>query len=216
MSRWLKIIARAAKAWSSDNAFKHSAAVSFYTLFSLAPVTVIAITVMSVFLGEDAAAKQFSTQMTELVGPASTQMVRDAAKAAESAVSDRLSGSVSVLLLLVGATTVFAQLQGSLNEIWGVRARPRQNGIVVLIVQRLVSFAMVLTIGFVLLVSLVLTTWLTTVLDEVHGQLGTSPGVVKSVDFGVSLVVISLLFALIFKVVPDVRLKWRDVWLGRS
>jgi membrane protein len=214
MSRWLKIIVEAAKGWSADNAFKHSAAVSFYTLFSLAPVTVIAITVMSVFLGEDAAARQFSTQMTELVGPASTQMVRDAAKAAESPASNGLTATIGVILLLVGATTVFAQLQNSLNEIWGVRARPSRNGIVVLIVQRLLSFAMVLTIGFLLLVSLVLTTWLTAVLSEVHGQLGTSPAVVKSVDFGVSLLVISVLFALIFKVIPDVRLKWRDVWPG--
>jgi len=214
MSHWLKIIVRAAKAWSADHAFKHSAAVSFYTLFSLAPVTVIAITVMSLFLGEDAAARQFSRQMTELVGPASAEMVRAAAQASENNATHHFSGIVSVVLLLIGATTVFAQLQGSLNEIWGVRSRPNRNGLVVLLVQRIVSFAMVLTIGFVLLVSLVLTTILTMALEGVHSRTEASPVMVKSVDFGVSLVVISLLFALIFKVIPDVRLKWRDVWPG--
>ena len=214
MSRWLKILVSAGKAWNADNALKHSAAVSFYTLFSLGPITVIAVTVLALFLGEEPALQQFSSQMTELVGPASAEMVRAAAKASQLAGGNHLSAIFSVCLLLVGATTVFSQLQSSLNDIWDVQAEPKRNGLVVLLVRRLVSFAMVLTIGFLLLVSLVLTTMLTGALAHLHGSFGTSPLLVKGVDFGASLIVITFLFALIFKYMPDVQLRWRDVWLG--
>lgn len=215
MSKWWEILWRAAKAWVADNAFKHSAAVSFYTLFSMAPVSVIAITLMSVFLGAEIAASQFSSQITELVGPASAEMVRTAAAAAmKLEAGNRLTATLGVLLLLIGATSVFAQLQNSLNEIWRVRPKPKQNGILVLLIRRLVSFAMVLTIGFLLLVSLILTTTLTSALATVHGRIGTAPWLLKSVDLAVSTLVITCLFALLFKYMPDVRLKWRNIWLG--
>jgi membrane protein len=212
--KWIKIFTRAAKAWSNDNAFKHSAAVSFYTLFSLAPVTIIAIKVMGIFVGEEVATRQFSTQMTGLVGPASAEMIRAAAAASQAPAGNYISAALGVFLLIVGATTVFAQLQDSLNDIWGVRAKPRGHGIIALLIRRLLSFAMVLTVGFLLLVSLVLTTVLTAALGSIHGKLGTAPWLIKGVDFGAALIVITFLFALIFKVMPDVRLRWRDVWLG--
>lgn len=215
MSKWWEILWRASKAWVADNAFKHSAAVSFYTLFSMAPVSVIAITLMSVFLGAEIATSQFSAQITELVGPASAEMVRTAAAAAmKLEAGNRITATLGVVLLLIGATTVFAQLQDSLNEIWRVRPKPRQNGILVLLVRRLISFAMVLTIGFLLLVSLILTTTMTSALARVHGHIGTAPWLLKTVDFSVSTLVITCLFALLFKYMPDVHLKWRNIWLG--
>ncbi len=141
-------------------------------------------------------------------------MINAAARASQSVANGGFSAVLGIVLLMIGATTVFGQLQDSLNDIWGVKAKPRGHGIVVLLIRRLLSFAMVLTVGFLLLVSLVLTTLLTATLALIHGQIGTNPVLVKSVDFVALFIVISFLFALLFKVLPDVKLRWRDVWIG--
>lgn len=213
-SHWPRIFLNAGKSWMDDNAFKHSAAVSFYTLFSLAPITIIAVTVAGVFLGRDEARRQLSSQITQLVGPASAEMVQSVANASEFDRQSVLSTVIGVGLLLVGATTVFAQLQDSLNSIWNVRARPKSSGLMLMVIHRLVSFAMVLTIGFLLLVSLVLTTALTSALGRFSTGWVDSPLLASATDFVVGLVVITALFALLFKVLPDVKLRWRDVGLG--
>lgn len=213
MRSWLKIFAQAAKAWNADNAFKHSAAVSFYTLFSLAPVTIIAVTVAGLFLGRDAATHQLEVQMTQLIGPASAEAMLAAAKASQKAPESPWATALGVGLVIFGATTVFAQLQESMNRIWGVRAKPGKSGWVLLLLHRLVSFAMVLTLAFLLLVSLVLTT----VLTSMAGRLiGDNPTLLKTLDLGGSLIVITILFALLFKVMPDVRVRWREVALGAA
>lgn len=213
MRAWLKIAAEAGKAWNADNAFKHSAAVSFYTLFSLAPVTIIAVTVAGLFLGRDAATRQLEVQMTHLIGPASAETILAAAEASERAPESPWATALGVGLVVFGATTVFGQLQDSMNKIWGVRAKPGKSGWVVLLLHRLVSFAMVLTLAFLLLVSLVLTTVLTSVAGRF---IGDNPALLKGLDLGGSLVVITLLFTLLFKVMPDVHLRWRDVALGAA
>lgn len=214
MKRWTTILVNAAKSWNADDVFKHSAAVSFYTLFSLAPITIIAVTVAGIFLGKDTANRQLEQQITQLVGPASAEMIQSAAKASQSQGGSGISTAIGIALLVAGATTVFAQLQSSLNNIWGVRAKPSRHGWVVLLLQRLVSFAMVLTVGFLLLVSLVLSTVLTSTLGHFHGGLLGSDVALKAADLGVGLIVISILFALLFKILPDVILRWSDVWLG--
>jgi membrane protein len=214
MSRWFKILVSAGTSWNDDNVFKHSAAVSFYTLFSLAPITIIAVTVAGMFLGREEASHQFQQQVTALVGPASAEMIQSVAKASQSDSSSWFSTAIGIALLLIGATTVFAQLQSSLNDIWGVRTKPSRSGWVVLILQRLISFAMVVTVGFLLLVSLVLTTALTSALGHFNSGLLASPALLKAADLVVGLIMISLMFALLFKILPDVVLRWRDVWLG--
>ena len=115
---------------------------------------------------------------------------------------------------MVGATTVFAQMQDSMNAIWGVTAKPSRSGWIVLLVQRLISFAMVLTIGFLLLTSLILSTALTAAIHVTEVYWAVPPWVLRGVDLGLGLVVITLLFALLFKVLPDVKVSWREVWLG--
>ena len=214
MKQWAKIFLSAAKSWNADNVFKHAAAVSFYTLFSLAPITIIAISVAGMFFGKETAAKELEKQVTALVGPASAEMVQAAAKASESEGTSVMSTVIGVALLLFGATTVFGQLQESLNDIWSVRTKPSKSGWALLVIQRLVSFAMVLTIAFLLLVSLVITTALTTVVGHMGHAIGGSPVLLQVADIGISLVIITVLFALLFKVLPDVRIRWRDVWMG--
>jgi membrane protein len=204
---------QAGKTWQADNVFKHSAAVSFYTLFSIAPITIIAVTVAGIFLGRDAAGTQFERQVSQLVGPASAEIISAAAEASQKEDESTWATALSIGLLVMGATTVFAQLQDSMNKIWGVRAKPSKSGWMILLLHRLVSFAMVLTMAFLLLVSLLLTTFLTSAMGWIQVD---SPGLMKVVDVGASVVVITALFALLFKVMPDVHLRWRDVWVGAA
>ncbi|MEO7598564.1 MAG: YihY/virulence factor BrkB family protein [Opitutus sp.] len=214
MSRWFKILVDAGKAWNADNAFKHSAAVSFYTLFSLAPVTIIAVGVAGMFFGKEVATKQFSDQMTQLVGKTSAELIQKTVEA--NAVHDGgwVSTVMGAILLIVGATTVFGQLQGSLNEVWGVTSMPSRSGWVVMIVQRLISFAMVITVGFLLLTSLVLSTALSAAVTVAQGYTPVPPTVLHAADLGIGLAIITVLFALLFKVLPDVHVRWFETWLG--
>jgi membrane protein len=215
VSRWAKIFLNAAKAWNADDVFKHSAAVSFCALFSIAPITIIVVTLAGFFLGPDVAGLQLEKQVGALVGPASAELIKAVAKASQAQSNSVFATVVGVALVLVGATSVFGQLQGSLNEIWGVRTKPSKSGWAVLVFHRFVSFAMVLTIGFLLLISLVLTTMLSSAIGYFgQGRLGLL--LLKIADAGVGLVVITGLFTLLFKVMPDIQLRWKDVGLGAA
>ncbi len=214
MPRWLKIVFTAGKGWSEDNAFKHSAAVSFYTLFSLAPITIIAVGIASLVFGKEAATRQFSSQMAQLVGPASAELIQNAMNAGDVQDEGWGATAIGLALLLAGATTVFGQLQDSMNAIWSVTAKPSRSGWIVMLAQRLVSFAMVLVVGFLLLTSLVLTTALTAAVSFAGGRIPAEATVLRGVDFAASLLLITILFALLFKVLPDVKTRWREVWLS--
>lgn len=214
MRRWLRPWIDAATAWNKDDAFKHSASVSFYTLFSLAPVTLIAVGLAGFVFGKDVAARQFSSQVAQLIGKDSAELVQKTTEASALGHHGMFQTVLGAALLVVGATTVFGQLQSSFNEIWGVAAKPNRSGWIVMIMQRLISFAMVLTIGFLLLTSLILTTALTSALDLAKEWFTIAPWMLRLADLGVGLVVITVLFALLFKVMPDVKLRWREVWMG--
>ena len=212
MRRWLRVLLHAAKNWIDDNAFQHAAAVSFYTLFSLAPMTIIGVGLAGLVLGTERASREFSAQMTQLVGKEGAQAIQATLEAARSPHANRLSAAVGLGILLVGATSVFGQLQDSLNAIWSVRAAPRRSGLTVFFLQRLLSFGMVLTVGFLLLVSLLLTTVLQTMVRTADGGFSLPPAALQSIEFVSTLAVITVLFAAFFKILPDVQLAWRDVW----
>src|ERR1044072_2863137 len=131
MPRWLRIAVDAGKAWNSDNAFKHAAAVSFYTLFSLAPITLIAVGVAGFFFGKDVAARQFAAQATQLVGKSSAELIQKTMEASALEHRSWFSTALGAVLLVIGATTVFGQLQQSLNDIWGVMTKPSRSGWIV-------------------------------------------------------------------------------------
>jgi membrane protein len=205
----LRIAGRAFQAWKSGHAFQHSAAVSFYTLFSLAPITVIALQITALFFGEEIASRQLKSQVEALVGAGTGQLLEEAVAASQKQDRGPLATALSVALLAFGATTVFGQLQESLNQLWGVKAKPRKHGWVILAVRRLVSFAMVVTLGFLLLVSLILSTALASFSERYSAGLG--PVLAHLADFLIGVFVITVLFACVFKVLPDVRLRWRDI-----
>lgn len=211
---WFAVIKASVKLWLERNAFSYAGSLAFYTLFSLAPVVILAVTVIGVVLGEEAAQGHIVAQLQGTMG-------EDAATAIEQAVAQSRieeSGLLPTLLgfgaLIIGATTVFAQMQFSLNTIWGVTARPTANSAWVFVKKRLLSLTVVLSIGFILLVSLVLGVAIRSVLKVADDFLPYMGLFTTWVEFLVSMMVISVLFATIFKVLPDVVLAWRDVLVG--
>lgn len=212
MVRWLKTSLEAGKRWNDDNAFQHASAVSFCTLFSLAPITIIAVGIAGFFLGQKEAARQFSAQMAQLVGHDSAKLIQSTMQATLSRQGNWLSTIIGGVILIVGATSVFGQLQQSFNQLWGVRTKPSKSGLLLLVVKRVISFAMVVVIGFLLLVSLVVSTALQAMVESFHQHYTVPPPMLQALDLVAALGVITVLFALLFKVLPDVLLRWREVW----
>ena len=211
---WWKVVQDATSLWLERNAFSYAGSLAFYTLFSLAPTIIIAVTVIGVVLGEEAAHGQIVAQLQGTLG-------MDAAVAIEQAVAQSRieeSGLLPTLLgvgaLVIGATTVFAQMQFSLNTIWGVTAKPTSNSALRFIKSRLLSLTVVLSIGFILMVSLVLGVVLRGMLQAADNLVPYASLLTTSVESLVSLAVVTLLFATIFKVLPDVVLRWQDVLIG--
>lgn len=212
--RWWAIGGDALRLWLDRNAFSHAGALAFYTLFSLAPVVIIAVTVIGVVYGEDAAQGQIVAQLGDLMGREAAQAVQRAvvsSRIKESGLWPTLLGTAA---LVAGATTVFAQMQYSLNAIWGVAARPSRSSLFVFLKNRLLSLTVVLAIGFVLLVSLLLGVVLRAVLQFTHQFVPQVAALLSGAEVLVSWVAMSLLFGAIFKVLPDVVLRWRDVVVG--
>jgi membrane protein len=198
--------------WSEDRAPRLGAALAYYTLFSLAPVLVIAIGLAGLVFDRRTVERQVLDQVTALVGAQGAEAVQ---AMLASATADPAGGLVAVALgvvaLVLGATGAFAELQDALNTIWNVKARPG-GGVGGMVRARALSFAMVLVIAFLLLVALVVSAALAA-LGPLLGAV-VPPGVLHAVNTVVSLAVITGLFATIFKVLPDVEVPWRDVWPG--
>lgn len=211
---WWTVFQDAISLWLERNAFSYAGSLAFYTLFSLAPTIIIAVTVIGVVLGEEAAHGQIVAQLEGTLG-------LDAAVAIEQAVAQSRieeSGLLPTLLgigaLLVGATTVFAQMQFSLNTIWGVTAKPTSNSALRFIKSRLLSLTVVLSIGFILLVSLVLGVVIRGMLLAADNLLPFASLFTTTLESLISVAMVTLLFATIFKVLPDVVLRWQDVFIG--
>ncbi|GAB2695235.1 YihY/virulence factor BrkB family protein [Aliiglaciecola sp. 3_MG-2023] len=211
---WKNILQDTAKLWLDENAFSYAGALAFYTLFSLAPIVIIAVTVIGLVLGEDAAQGQIVAQFADIMGKEAAEVVERTVSQSRIEASGILPTLLGVGALMLGATTVFGQMQYSLNSIWGVTASPDRNGLFLLAKKRLFSLMVVLSIGFVLLVSLLLGVALRAVLNFTAEFLPFVEMLLGSAEFIVSLAMIALLFATIFKVLPDVKLSWKDVMVG--
>jgi len=199
--------------WQQDNALSHGAALAYYTLFSLAPLLVLLIAVTGLALGQAAAQGEVVASIESLVGADAARTVEGMIVNASRPAAGLIATAVSVVTMLVGASGVFGQLQATLNGIWGVE-RGRRGGVRGLLRQRLAAFGMILGIGLLLLVSLVLTAALAAVHELLAAHVPMLSALLGPLNFLLSLLVTSALFALIFKVLPDARMRWRDVWLG--
>lgn len=201
----------AASLWSASNAFAYAAALAFYTLFSLAPVVLITVTVAGMIFGAEAAEGRLFAQLQEAVGPEAARAVQDAVAHSRIEEAGLMPTVTGVVAMLVGATTVFAQMQIAFNEVWSVAPRPSRSTLLITLIHRVLSLAVVLSIGFVLLVSLLLSVILQAVMAYADAWLPI-PGVLAGgLDTVVSLLVITALFGLLFRILPDVVLSWRDV-----
>jgi membrane protein len=200
--------------WSGDNCLRLSAALAYYSVFSIAPLIVIAIGIAGWWLGSSANAQDgLRQQLAAQMGPQAAEGVMGMVKGAAKPSSGIMATVIGFVALLFGATGVFGQLKDALNTIWGVKAKAK-NAVVGLLRERLLSFGMVLVIGFLLMVSLMLSTMLTA-FNEKLSQALPMPGFVWGViGFFLSFGVVTVLFALIFKLLPDVKMEWRTVWMG--
>ncbi|MDT8437644.1 MAG: YihY/virulence factor BrkB family protein [Wenzhouxiangellaceae bacterium] len=212
--RWAAILAAAGRNWLDSQAFIYAAALAFFTVFSIAPVMIVAVTVVGVVLGPSAAEGELMGQLQDVVGEQAAQVVETAVVNSKLDRSGWLPTLAGIGAIVLGATTVFAQMQQSLNAIWDVTPRPRQGGIWTFIKARLLSMTVVLAIGFVLLVSLALSVTLRAVIVFAEQWLPVPGWSMVVAEIVISLTVVTLLFAAIFKVLPDVVLSLRDVLIG--
>jgi membrane protein len=200
--------------WSEDKAPRLAAALAYYTAFALAPLLLIAIAVAGLFFGREAATNQVGQQLSGLLGSTAGEAVNGMVAAAGASQGAGIVATViGVATLLFAASGVFGQLQDSLNTIWEVQPKPNQ-GIWATIKQRFFSFAMVLGVGFLLLVSLVLSAALAALGTVLGGDPAGQSLIWKTINFVVSFGVTTALFALIYKILPDAKVQWRDVWIG--
>lgn len=202
--------------WIEAEPFQLAAALSYYTLFSLAPLLLIAIGVAGFVFGREAAQNQIVETLQGMIGKESAETVQEMIQASnEKPKTGILSTIIGFVALLFGAGGVVGQLQTSLNKVWEVTPKPGQ-GIWGFIRQRFFSFGMVLAVGFLLLVSLLITALLSSFTAMLSSLLGDATFVAHAIDILVSFGLVTLLFALIYKYVPDVEIQWRDVWVGSA
>ena len=211
--RLQKVLLESMSSWSLHRGDSKGAALAFYTLFSMTPILVLAIVVAGYFFGVEAAQGEIVAQVQGMVGPNGAQAIQALLAAARDPASGLVAILVASVLLLLGATSVFAELKDSLDELWGL-AKPRQTGFVVLLRTRLLSFGMVLALAFLLLVSLLFSAALA-MLEHASGVgLGDSVPVLAAGSSFISFAVIACMFAIIYKTLPEAPLTWRDVWIG--
>lgn len=247
--------------WLEDDSFQLSAALAYYTIFSLAPLLVLSIAIAGVVFEEEAARGEIQQQISGFVGPQGAEFIQEAIQNASNpdqkeppestqspmntavntdttestAIQSQesrllqsmepekressgggqitIAAVISIIVLFFGASGVFVQLQTSMNKIWNVKQKPDQGFLGILRV-RLTSFTMVLGIGFLLMVSLILSTVIKAMSNFMSDQLPGTGAIWQTTDLVVSFIVITLLFAMIFKYLPDVKIKWSDVWFG--
>ncbi|RZK36924.1 MAG: YihY/virulence factor BrkB family protein, partial [Hymenobacter sp.] len=193
---------------------KMSGSLAYYTVFSMAPLLVVIISLCGIFLGQEAAQGQIYNQLAGFMGKETALQLQDIVK--KAAIGDKgvIAFVIGIATLLVGSTTVFADIQDSINTIWGLKAKPKR-GWLKMLQNRFLSFSVIISLGFILLVSLAITS----VLDGFSARLQARFSDVSVIAFYIvnqvlTLAVISLIFAVIFKVLPDALIKWRDVVSG--
>jgi membrane protein len=202
--------------WKSDYASRLAAALAYYTLFSLAPLLLIAIGAATQLFGADAARAAIIGQIRSVAGPSAADAIQTATKdASQNSAGTAIAATIGVVTLLIGATNVFRQLQESLDFIWGVRIRP-DAGIMAVLRRHFMSFTLFLVIGFLLLVSLVLSALLALASAKLGSLLPGLSRLWPLFDFLLSFAIITVLFGLSYKLLPSVKIAWRDVWVGAA
>ncbi|MEC9359874.1 MAG: YihY/virulence factor BrkB family protein [Pseudomonadota bacterium] len=207
------LIKATAIGWSQDRASSMGAAIAFYTVLSLAPLLLIVISVAGLFFGEEAARGALIDQLTELVGENGGAAIQAALSSAHDPGRGLISVLIGVATLVIGATTVFMELQANLDRIWKA---PMIGGVTGYVRRRMLSFGVILGVGFLLTVSLVMTAVITAIGTFWQDRIGGWQAPIQLLNFAVSFGIVTLLFGMIYKLLPSVNNAWGDVWTGAA
>src|SRR5450759_4038283 len=211
---FFKIAGSASRRWWGKDPFMQSAVIAYYAIFSMPGLLVIVISIGSLFFKKDVITGQLYTQISSIMGVETARQVQDMIITISQTNKSVLATIIGLITVLLGATGVFVELQKALNIIWEVKAKPHR-AIFTLIRTRLFSFGLILSVGFLLLISLTITTIIAVMGDWVMNHW---PNIVLIIfyilNFIVSFGVVMLLFALMFKILPDAKIQWKHLWLG--
>jgi len=204
------------RAWSGDYAPSMGAALSFYTLFSIVPLLLIALVVAGHFYGPNAARGEIVSQLSELMGQTGAQAVDGLIASANNTERRTVATGLGIVVFLVGATSVFNELQDSLNRIWRAPKSTKAMGLFSLLRARLLSFGLVVAFCFLLLVSLLMSAALSTLGKWWGPMFGNRALLAQSVNVFISFILITVMFALLYKIIPQKKVRWDDVWIGAA
>lgn len=208
-----RLLVAAFKEWNQDKAPRMAAALAYYTVFSLAPLLLLVIAIAGIFLGQEAAQGQILSQFQGLLGEQGAKTIQAAIENASQSGGGFLASVISIVALLFGASGVFTQLQAALNSAWEVKAKPKL-GFWGFIRSRILSFSMILVIAFLLVVSLVVSAGLAALNQYMSDLLPGADVLWQLLNIVITLGVLTLLFAMMYKVLPDAKVAWKDVWTG--
>lgn len=210
---WVVLLRQTVNEWLDDGALRLSAALAYYSIFSIAPLLIIVIGIAGLALGDEAVKSQLDDQLRGYVGAQAAEGIQSLVQGAAKPTEGWMGAITGFFALLIGASGVFGQLKDALNTIWEVKAK-KGGGILSFVRERLLTFGMVLVIGFLLLSSLVMSAALAALSSYLNHLLGVPPNVWAAISFIVSVALVTALFAFIFKVLPDAKVAWKDVWIG--
>ena len=210
----LSLIQATFSAWIDDNASSMGAALAYYTVFSIAPLLLIVISIAGLIFGVEVARGEIIAQLQGLMGKTGALVVQGLLESVSKPTESATAAIIGMVLLLIGATTVFAELQDDLDRIWRAPKRAKDAGIFGLIHTRVLSFGMILVIGFLLIVSLIISTALAALGKWWDPLFGGFWLLANLVDITLSFVLITIAFAMIYKLMPRMKIDWRDVWIG--
>ncbi len=215
LGRMRSLLFMSVNAWIDHRAGSKGAALAFYTLFSMTPILILVIAGAGYFFGAEAAQGQIIAQVEGMLGSSAAQTIQALLAGARDPARGLLATAVASLLLLVGATSAFVELKGSLDELWGMEP-PKGLGIIHFLRTRLYSFGLVLVLALLLLFSLLLGTALAVLERHAGAYWGSSYAILGNLSSLLAFAVIACLFAVIYKLLPDAPLSWRDVWVGAA
>lgn len=209
-----EVLKKSGKGFSDHKIMKKSASLAFYTIFSLGPLLIVIVYVASIFFKEEAVEGKLFSQVQDFVGPNAALQIQSVIENAAVSADSTFAAIIGVITLLVGATTMFGDMQDSINEIWSLKPNPK-SGWIKIIINRLLSFGVVASLGFLLLVSLSISALITSFNTQLQNQFPSlSVPFIYIGNLVISFIIITILFLIIFKVLPDAKIKWKDVLAG--
>jgi membrane protein len=214
--QFFSLMKKALAAWSDDYAPSMGAALSYYTLFSITPLLVIVIAIAGFFFGDDAVRGEIFVQLNGLIGAEGARTIEQMLQSVSRPEEGAIAAAISLAVLVLGATTVLGELQNDLDRIWRAPQAKKTGGVLGFARSRLLSFVMILTIAFILIVSLVFSAAISLIGKWWGAWFGGWELLAHAIDLAASFGLMTMLFALIYKIVPGVHIRWHDVWVGAA